>query len=163
MFFDTSISYSEDTLFNRVLDTCLNYKRVGKICSSMPLYIWTYTPNSVTTSEGEHYEWYLQMFYSNRKLCQVYKQRMPYHRYCNIVYKTVWEVYRALYHAPMPDGLKQLKDEFKAFWRQNKSAFYEVSDQSAKEIDKIQTESEPKLSRETMLKWLDALEKESEK
>ena len=80
-----------------------------------------------------------------------------------MVYKTVWEVYRALNYEPLPDGLKPLKKEFQAFWRQNKAAFQAIGVDAAKEIEKLQTAKEPKLSHATLVKWLSALEKEAEK
>lgn len=136
IFFDEALHYSEDTCFNRILNTMIPVSRVGKINSFTPLYIWTDTMGSVTRTRGQEYDWAAQVFESNRKVCEAYRKNLPHYRYCAMVYRTIADAYYMVGRKPMPKELAPLKAKLAGFLKENKKDFMAVPGVTANEIIK---------------------------
>ena len=93
MWFDTEIWYSEDSEWCAILDTMIDHKRVGKIKTIFPLYVWCYTPGSVTNTPGRKAEMQVCSYIRDKKVTEAFKQRMPYDRYCAMVARMVTNTY----------------------------------------------------------------------
>ena len=111
-----------------------DYKRTGKIETRFPLYIWTFTENSLTTKPGNHPKAMVGAYYRNKKVCEVFRQRLLYDRYCNMIVRMVADTYYTLNIPTIPQELQEVKEDFKQFWKEHKAEYEKVPPAMKKEI-----------------------------
>lgn len=123
--FDETLDFNEDSAFNAIMTTVVNFKRTGKILTTAPLYSWCYNPGSATTTPGNRGRALLGLWHRNRAVCEAFRKRMPYARYCSMVARTVWDTYHCLNVDidELPDELKQIRAEFREWFPKHKALY----------------------------------------
>lgn len=135
--FDTSLSFNEDSAFNSIADTIVDYHRTGKIETPAPIYVWTYRENSATTSPENRPKALIGLYERNKRVCEAFKKRLPYKRYCAMVARTIMDSYYALNVKNLPDEMKEMKKDFIEFYWAHKEQYQAVDLKSLREIKAV--------------------------
>ena len=177
--FDTALIFNEDSAFNSIANTIVDYHRTGKIETPAPIYIWTYRENSATTSPENRPKALIGLYERNKRVCKAFRLRLPYKRYCAMIARTVMDTYYALNVPSLPNELKGMKEDFVAFYREHKDQYSAVDLKTLREIKEIsrkeyqrgieEEEARRDIDREQMIvdesvsvtKWLRSLEAET--
>ena len=126
LWFDTEIWYCEDSEWCGILDTFVEKNRRGQIKAQGPQYAWCYTPNSVTTTPGRRDEMKVCAYIRDKKVCEAFRERMPYDRFCTMVSRVVSNAYYSLNVAKVPQVQEPVLEDFKQFWKEHKKYFYDA-------------------------------------
>lgn len=126
LWFDTALSFNEDSAFNSVLNTILDYHRMGKIETLTPIYVWSFRENSSTTLPGNRNKALIGLFERNKRVCEAFKERMPYDRYCAMVARTIMDGYYSLNMPEVPEELQEMKEDFVRFYLEHKADYQAV-------------------------------------
>ena len=135
--FDPALSFNEDSAFNSIANTIVDFHRTGKIETPAPIYIWTYRENSATTSPENRPKALIGLYERNKRVCEAFKQRLPYKRFCAMVARTVMDSYYALNVKDLPEELKAMKQDFIEFYWSHKEQYEAVDLKSLREIKEI--------------------------
>ena len=90
--FDTDMPFQEDSLFNATIIARTSHKRIGKIRTMAPLYVWIRRENSVTNS-GREDEAIYGHFVRNLKATEENRQHREYEAYCGMVTRTAYDTF----------------------------------------------------------------------
>lgn len=167
LWFDTEIWYSEDSEWCAILDTVVDHKRVGKIKTDFPVYVWCYTPNSVTTTPGRRAEMQVCSYIRDKKVCEAFEKRMPYERYCAMVARTVTNLYYAQNVDNIPEVLLPVKEDFKLFWKDHKKFYFDTPAETMNLVKKASRNEytildKKKIKDISVEEWLRQIEAENE-
>lgn len=135
--FDTDIRFSEDSEFCAIADCFLELKRTGRIDTPQPSYAWLYRQGSVTTTPGRWVESRLNLFVRHKKVNEIFRQRMPYLRYCAQIGRTIADAYHTLNRETLCDELLEMKKEVRQLYLDHKKEFQRIDSETMKEIMKI--------------------------
>lgn len=135
--FDTALSFNEDSAFNTVANTIINYKRIGQIKTAAPIYVWTFRENSATTDPANRSKALIGLYERNKRVCEAFKERMPYDRYCAMIARTIFDSYYALNVEDLPEDLWEMKKDFSAFYLEHKEQYEAVDKKYLREIKEI--------------------------
>jgi glycosyltransferase involved in cell wall biosynthesis len=138
--FDTEINFSEDSEFCAVAETMLENERVGRIDPIMPAYMWVYRENSVTTTPGRYVECKENLFHRHKKLCEAFRQRYPYERYCAQIARTIIDGYHVLNLPVLPPSLIPLRHKVREFYLEHKEDFWKCDKNTMREIKAVSRE-----------------------
>lgn len=135
IFFDEEIGYCEDSLFVTTAFILGDEKRQGRIRTQMPLYIWCDTEGSVTNTSKTKDIAPRSVFYRNRKVCELYKEKRSYGEYCAMIARTVIDSYYYLNRKnTLSQELLDLRDDFLAWYREHKKQWESVPYETLKTI-----------------------------
>ena len=137
IWFDTNLTFNEDSQFNAELHTVLDYKRDGHIISDMPPYIWCWRSDSTTKQGNRHYEAMLCHYQRNKNVTELHRQRLSTDRHCGMVARTVWDAYYALHNEPIPEELAGMREDFKTWYKERKKFFFDTNIKTMKEVFRI--------------------------
>ncbi|MBR3108969.1 MAG: glycosyltransferase [Clostridia bacterium] len=116
LWFDTALKFNEDSCFNAIANTIVDYRRTGQIKTLCPPYIWCYREGSATTSPENQGQALLGLYERNKRVCEAFRKRMPYDRYCAMVARTIWDTYYSCNvdkYVPLLDRVIALEEECK--------------------------------------------------
>ena len=151
--FDTDLIFNEDSLFNTVLNTMTDYKRIGKIETEAPLYVWCFREGSATATPENHFKTLYGLYDRNKKVCEAYKKRLPYDRYCAMVARMVMDSYYALNVETLPDELKPMLEDFRQFYHDHKADYAQVDRKTLREIKNVSKQEYEIGNREEKERW----------
>lgn len=176
LFFPEDMETNQDSAFLGILNQIVDYRRTGTIKSGFGgLYVWTYRPESTTSTAGNWGKCVFGLWQRNRKIIEFMRGKGK--DASSMVARTVFDSYFALNRIVLPDELNKMQDEFKNFWVavENKGDFWKNSDEALQEIwsaskreadvgDKEQTArhgegSLPKRAETGVWEWLRMMER----
>ena len=138
IWFDEELIFNEDSAFNAIIHTYVDYKRTGEINTFAPPYIWCRRKNSVTTTPDRADEAMWGHYRRNLKVCEAHEKRLSYDRFCGMVTRTVFDAYYMVHGDEISAAMKEkIKRDFRSFLVQNYVHFGKVSDKILDEIKDI--------------------------
>lgn len=153
LWFDTSLEFNEDSAFNAILQTVVDYRRTGKITTLAPIYIWCFNENSATTTPGNRWKALYGLYERNKRVCEAFKKRLPRDRYCAMVARTIVDAYYALNVEEFPPELKDMYADFKAFYREHKKEYVSVPLKTMLEVKAISKAEHERGNQEEKERW----------
>ena len=153
LWFEEGLTFNEDSCFNAVLNTVVDYKRTGKIETKAPIYVWCFTENSATTTPGNRWKALLGLYERNKKVCEAFKKRLPDDRYCAMVARTVTDAYYTLNMTKLPQELEPMMEDFKRFWQEHKADWDKVPLKTLREVKRISREEHVRGNEEEEERW----------
>lgn len=177
LFFNTDLTFNEDSEFNAIFLTYVDYKRTGKIRSVCPLYIWCWRKDSTTKTPHRHIEAVLCHYRRNLSVVEAHRKNLPYNRYCGMVARTCIDAYYALNIPVLPPELAEMKKEFKAWYLAHKKQWQDTDLETLKQAKAISRSERAWIEHDqdspiidgydytvnesvTVTQWLNNLEKE---
>lgn len=151
--FPEDLEFNEDSAFCAITFAVCDYRRVGEITAETPLYVWTYREGSATGTQQNRWKGYRGMYFRNKKVCDVFRERMPEERYRGMVCRTCYDAYNMLNVKELPEDMVDILDDFKAFWKAEKDNFLQCGRELRMETARV-SEAERKIGdREEMERW----------
>lgn len=164
IWFDEEQSYNEDSEFNAIVNTYIDYHRMGTYKTYAPIYVWCRRAMSVTTTPGKvdastwgHYE-------RNKKVCEATFKRMPIDHCFGVVTRVCYDTYYMCKSRRVSSELKEkIISDFKPFYLQYRM-FFGVENPDI--FNRIKYLAKMELSEEdekipddekTVLEWLNSL------
>lgn len=135
--FDTALSFNEDSAFNAIANTIIDYRRIGHIKTNAPIYVWTFRDNSATTTPANRPKALIGLYERNKRVCDAFRQRMPYDRYCAMIARTIFDSYYALNVKELTEDLREMKKDFAMFYRAHKEQYLAVDKSYLRQIKEI--------------------------
>lgn len=159
--FDTELSFAEDHLFNMILLRMVDQKRIGKLSTETPPYIWTVRKGSVTESPERKEEQMVARWVMDRKLCEAFK-KLKDPEYNLMTARTIWDMYYMLNIPNLSDNLLEIQKEVGAWSKEHEADFQMISSSDLYACKKV-SESECKKSKEfkedvSFKMWLDKIQ-----
>lgn len=135
IWFDESLSFQEDSLFNATIIARTSHTRIGRMKTLAPLYVWIRRLNSVTNS-GREDEALYGHFVRNLKATEENRQHREYSSYCGMVTRTVYDTFYMINASNASDSLKaKILSEFIPWIKNRMLECWNVEDDI---LDKIQ-------------------------
>lgn len=106
IWFDESLSFQEDSLFNATIIARTSHTRIGRMKTLAPLYVWIRRLNSVTNS-GREDEALYGHFVRNLKVTQENRLHREYESYCGMVTRTVYDTFYMINASNASEPLKE--------------------------------------------------------
>ena len=137
MRFNEALTFNEDSEFNAILLTHLDPKRVGKITAPIPPYIWLWRDDSTTKDPRRRVEAVRCHYLRNKAVADAHYHNMPYDRYCGMVARTCIDAYYALNIRELPEGLREMKRDFRRWYLERKQAFWDCDLKTLREAKAV--------------------------
>lgn len=153
LWFDTSLEFNEDSCFNAVANTIVDFKRTGEIKTACPPYIWCYRPGSATADPKNNGKALLGLYNRNKLVCEAFKKRMPYDRYCAMVARTVWDTYHTLNVEQLSPEQQIIYDDFKDWYPARKNCLLFVDDDTMAKVRAISQSEHECGDQEAEARW----------
>ena len=153
LWFDTSLKFNEDSCFNAVASTIVDYHRTGKIAVNAPLYIWCYREGSATTSPENRGQAIRGLYDRNKLVCEAFRKHLPYERYCAMVARTVYDTYHALNLEELTPELQELKEDFARWYPQHRLCLMMVDEKTMAEVRAISEAEHIRGDEEAEARW----------
>ena len=126
IWFDEELTFNEDSAFNAIINTCIDYTRIGNFKSFTPLYAWCRRPKSVTSTPGSTDAATWGHYRRNLKVCEATRLRMPLDHLLGMVTRTCVDTYFMCKSRRVSEAMKQrIREDFIPFWEKHKP-FYGV-------------------------------------
>lgn len=153
LWFDPALKFNEDSCFNAIANTIVDYRRTGQIKTMAPLYIWCYREGSATTSPDHQGQALLGLYERNKRVCEAFRKRLSYDRYCAMVARTIWDTYHSCnVDDPGPEQL-QIIDDFKAWYAERRECWALVDAETMKQIRQISQAEHERGDQEAEARW----------
>lgn len=137
MWFNTELTFNEDSEFNAILMTKIPKERIGHISTQMPTYIWCWREDSTTHVPGRNEEGAICHYKRNVNVCEAFRKNLPTNRYNAMVARTVWDAYYAMNADTLSDRMKQTLCEFCEWYKLHKAEYQKASKQDIETIRAI--------------------------
>lgn len=126
LWFNTALTFNEDSEFNAILFGKVDMNRVGKITTQLPLYIWCWRADSTTNRGGRDEEAALCHYLRNKNVCDAYERDLPRNRYCAMVARTVWDAYFTLNTPTRSERMDEMRRDFAMWYADHRQAFLDA-------------------------------------
>lgn len=153
LFFPEDLEYNEDSAFNAIADTYLETQRVGKIEAALPLYVWCFNAGSATATQGNRGKALAGLYARNKKVCDVFRRRVPFDRYIAMIARTIWDAYHALNVEELTPELEEMREDFKGWYARHKILFDMTDDETMQETGKISALAHTRGDEEEKARW----------
>lgn len=137
MWFNTDLTFNEDSEFNAIFHTKVDYKRTGKINTPTPPYVWCWRKDSTTNRPGVTIEATWGHYKRNKSVCKAFEKRMPLYRYCAMVTRMVYDSYYTLNTKNLPPELEDMKADFIQWFADHRQYYGKVDKKSLALIDAV--------------------------
>ncbi len=162
--FTPGLTFDEDGEFNSIVFAVAERKRVGKIVTKTPPYVWCWRKDSTTHGYNDRREEGAICHYKrNKNVCEVYKKVLPMNRVCGMVARTVWDMYYTLNVPTLSDKMVEMRNDFIQWFAKHKEYYLEADRQDIpliRRIARIERKTEDFRDNVTIEQWLDEIEKE---
>lgn len=135
--FDTEVHFSEDSEFCAIAYTMLETKRIGRLKTPSPAYMWVYRENSVTTTPGRYVESRYDLFHRHLKVYEAHCEHFPYDRQCGQAARLVMDMYYTLNRPNLPPEFDELKRMTREFYLTHKQEFWDTPMEDLKKIKAV--------------------------
>lgn len=167
IWFDETVPYCEDSLFNSFAYTIADERRIGRIATQVPTYVWCDVDGSVTNTSDTKTHAHEYIYYRNRKICDLYKQKRPYDEYCCMIARTIIDCYYSLNVPQLSENAKEMKKHFRGWYLERKKEWEKVPYETLKIIKEKSRNSLHPLPPDliesiSVTQWLKNLENEAE-
>lgn len=153
LWFDTALKFNEDSCFNAIANTIVDYRRTGQIKTLCPPYIWCYREGSATTSPDHQGQALLGLYERNKRVCEAFRKRMPYDRYCAMVARTIWDTYHSCnVDNPGPEQ-QQIIADFATWYAARRGCWLLVDDETMTQVRKISQSEHERGDQEAEARW----------
>ena len=134
IWFDESLSFQEDSLFNATIIARTSHTRIGRMKTLAPLYVWIRRANSVTNS-GREDEAVYGHFIRNLKATEENRQHREYESYCGMVTRTVYDTFYMINASNASESIKKkMLSEFIPWIRKRLSECWNVKEDTLNKI-----------------------------
>lgn len=117
--FNEDLWFCEDSGMLAIFNTEADIRRIGKIKSPMPLYVWCYRENSATTNKDLTLKNMIGHFERNKYVSNSFRDR-EHEDADAMVGRTMTDAYCSLTRKDRPDGSDDLEKMVAEFYRQRK-------------------------------------------
>lgn len=177
--FDETLEFNEDSAFNAIFNTLADHRRIGEIKAPMTPYVWAFNPRSLTTTPGNRYKAMIGLYERNKRVVEVFREKLPHDRFCAMVARACVDAYFMLNLTEIPPELKPIREDFVKFYHENRAAMWETPADMLRKIKAISRAEHETGDREeeqrlgnlavliphadlTVTQWLDMIWKEGE-
>lgn len=126
IFFDESLSYSEDCLFVTTAYLLADEHRIAKIVSRLPIYVWCDIEGSVTNQNKAKDGAITSILYADKKICELYKKARPYDEYCCMIARTIIDAYFYFNRPNLSNALTLERDNFVSWYLEHEEQWRSV-------------------------------------
>ena len=151
--FETDLTFNEDSAFCTTINAMMDYTHTGRIETSAPAYVWCYNENSATTTPGNRGKALRGLYERNKKICEIFRQKMPYRQYTAMIARTVWDTYHALNVEELTPELTEMLEDFKGWYRANKALYLMADEESMRETYEISRAEHTRGDQEEEARW----------
>lgn len=135
--FNPALHFNEDSAFCAIANNMMDYKRTGHIDSTIPIYVWCFSNNSATTTPGNRIKCIIGLYERNKLVCESFKEKGDYKRYCGMVSRVVHDAYWGFNLENVPEELTPYIDDFKRFWKEHKQNYFDTDPELLQEVAEI--------------------------
>ena len=153
LWFDTALKFNEDSCFNAIANTIVDYRRTGQIKTLCPPYIWCYREGSATTSPENQGQALLGLYERNKRVCEAFRKRMPYDRYCAMVARTIWDTYYSCNVDKLSPEQQQIISDFKLWYAARRGCWLLVDDETMAQVRRISQSEHDRGDQEAEARW----------
>lgn len=132
--FNEKLRYNEDSEFNCVLLTMIDYKRTGRINIPIVPYAWICRSGSTSNENGRRSEALRDHYIRNKNVTEAYRKYLPYERLCGMVTRTVFDTYFCLHTPRSEPEILEIRRDFRKWYARYKGEFLKVDDSTLREI-----------------------------
>ena len=125
--FPEDLEFNEDSAFVTIALAVCDYRRVGRIKTETPLYVWTFRPGSLTATEGNRWKAYIGLYQRNRKVCEAFRAHVSRDRYLTMICRACYDAYHMLNLREIPDELRPILGDFRGFWKEHRGEFIQCA------------------------------------
>lgn len=151
--FDESLTFNEDSAFCTIANTMMDFSHTGKITTSAPAYVWCFSENSTTTTPGNRGKLLVGLYDRNKKVCEIFRQRMPFRQYVAMIARTVWDTYHALNVEDLTPELEAMLEDFKGWYKGHKALYLMADEESMRETGEISRAEHTRGDQEEEERW----------
>lgn len=137
LWFNTELTFNEDSEFNAIFHTKVDFRRTGKLITDAPPYVWCWRKDSTTNRSGAAIAAAWGHYKRNLSVCKAFEERMPFPRYCAMVTRMIYDTYYTLNTKNLPPELVPMKEDFARWYVQHKKFYQEVDPKFIPAIDQI--------------------------
>lgn len=137
LWFNTELAFNEDSEFNAIFHTKVDFRRTGKLITDAPPYVWCWRKDSTTNRNGANVAAAWGHYKRNVSVCKAFAERMPLERYCAMVTRMVYDTYYTLNGKNLQPELEPMKRDFRLWYAQHKQYFGMVSKEAIGIIDAV--------------------------
>ena len=152
--FNPALTFNEDSAFCAVANNLLDFKRTGHIDSDIPIYVWCYSEGSATTTPGNRIKCLTGLYERNKVVCDSFKDKGDYKRYCAMVSRTVHDAYWSFNLIDPPAEMQPFIDDFKQFWKEHKKHFFDTDPELMQEVAEASRREHETGDREEEERWM---------
>lgn len=164
IWFDEEQTFNEDSEFNAIINTYIDYHRLGTYKTYAPVYVWCRREMSVTSTPGREDAAAWGHYVRNKKVCEATFERMPIDHCYGMMTRTCYDAYVMCQSRRISQDLKdKICADFKQFYCKYRM-FFGVDDpdvlQTIKDLARteLSEEDEDIPDDETVvLEWLNTL------
>ena len=153
LWFDTALKFNEDSCFNAIANTIVDYRRTGHIKTLCPPYIWCYREGSATTSPENQGQALLGLYERNKRVCEAFRKRMPYDRYCAMVARTIWDTYYSCNVDKLSPEQQQIISDFKLWYAARRGCWLLVDDETMTQVRAVSQREHERGDQEAEARW----------
>lgn len=137
LYFDTNLRFNEDSEFNSILMLVFDYKRTGKINTTMPIYAWIRTDGSVTHSPNSYIDSRVGMYWRDKKVVEAVRKHDTLERYYAMVARVCIDAYYTLNCPVHPKEYKPLMEDFVPYYLEHKDEMWKTDKELLKKIKQV--------------------------
>lgn len=119
IFFDEKLRLCEDYAFNTIAFSVADQKRIGKINTETPIYLWCDVEGSVTNGMLPKRQADYEMYRANRRVCEIFYERKMLAEYKALAQKMMFDAYDTFLDGSMGE---EYEKDFRDFCLGNRQA-----------------------------------------
>ena len=164
IWFDEEQIFNEDSEFNAIINTYIDYRRLGTYKTYAPVYAWCRRAMSVTSTPGREDAATWGHYVRNKKVCEATFERMPIDHCYGMMTRTCYDTYFMCKSRRISQEMKnKIRSDFRQFYAKHRM-FFGVDDSGV--LQKIKELARKELSEQDedipdgetiVLEWLNGL------
>lgn len=132
--FEPGMEFNEDSAFCTVAALLADYRRIGKIETAAPIYVWAFREGSATTTQGNRWKAYKGSYHRNKMVCEAFRKHAGAQRFYAMVGRTAFDAYHMLNLKDLPEELAPMLNDFRQWWKTHKYAFMAMTPETQREV-----------------------------
>lgn len=151
--FETDLTFNEDSAFCTTANALMDFTHTGRIETSAPAYVWCWHENSTTTTPGRRGEALRGLYDRNKKICEIFRQKMPFRQYTAMIARMVWDTYHSLNVEELTPELTDILEDFKGWFQKHKALYLMADEESIRETGEISRREHTRGDQEEEERW----------
>ena len=137
VWFDSDLTFNEDSLFCSTLETLFDPNRVGQLNSLMIPYVWCFRNGSLTSTAENRDEALEGSWIRNKKLCEIHRKNLSEDRYNGQVARTIWDAYYTMNSDNHTPKMEEMRADFREWYKTHKGCMEKADPELMKQIHRI--------------------------